>query len=115
MQALINVILSVVSGVLLYLLNDLLKDNKRLRAERKDENEKRESALKEGMVCLLRVDLIEAHAKYMALGEISTHGYENFEAMYEAYSKLGGNGLVTHMWEDIQELRIKTGGKKNGT
>lgn len=115
MQSFINVILSIISGLLLYIIKDLLKDNKRLRAERKDENEKRESALKEGMVCLLRVDLIDAHAKYMALGEISTHGYENFEAMYEAYSKLGGNGLVTHMWEDIQELRIKTGGKRNGT
>lgn len=115
MQLLISAILSVMSGVLLFLLKELLKDNRRLRDERKKENEEREAALKEGMVCLLRVYLIESHAKYMALGEISTHGYENFEAMYEAYSKLGGNGLVTHMWEDIQELRIKTGGKRNGT
>lgn len=115
MQLLINVILSVISGLLLYIIKDLLDDNKHLRAERKKDNEARESALEEGMVCILRVNLIEAHAKYMAMGEISTHGYENFEDMYNAYRKLGGNGLVTHMWEDIQELRIKTGGKRNGT
>lgn len=114
MQAVVNVILSIISGLLLWLIKDLLKDNMRLRAERKGENMEREAGLKEGMVCLLRVSLIDDHTKYMGLGEISTHGYENFQAMYEAYSKLGGNGLVTHMWEDIQELRIKTGGKRNG-
>lgn len=115
MQLLINVILSIVSGLLLFLLKELYKDNKRLRAARKEGNQEREAGMKEGMVCILRVNLIDAHTKYMGAGEITTHGYENFEDMYHAYQKLGGNGLVTHMWEDIQELRIKTGGKKDGT
>lgn len=107
MAQIISVVLSVTAGLLLYIIKELLKDNRRLREERKAENIERETGLKEGMVCLLRIYLIDAHTKYMAAGEISTHGYENFDSMYKAYQKLGGNGLVTHMYDDIQELRFK--------
>lgn len=107
MEWLLSCLMTLFSGLLLYIIKDLLNDNKRLREERKAENIERESGLKEGMVCLLRICLIDAHMKYMTAGEISTHGYENFDAMYNAYHKLGGNGLVTHMYDDIQELRFK--------
>lgn len=107
MEWVVSGCMTFLSGVLLFIVKDLLRDNKRLREERKAENIDREAGLKEGMVCLLRIYLIDAHTKYMAAGEISTHGYENFDAMYKAYQKLGGNGLVTHMYDDIQELRFK--------
>ena len=45
---------------------------------------------------LLRVQLIEYHDKYMRLGEIPSYAYENFNEMYDAYHKLGGNGMVTN-------------------
>lgn len=62
---------------------------------------------------LLRVQLIEYHDKYMKLGEIPSYAYENFEEMYEAYHKLGGNGMITKMKEEIEELHLGRGGKKN--
>ena len=64
----------------------LLKKQKRDR----DANSK-------GTMLLLRVQLIEYHDKYMRLGEIPSYAYENFNEMYDAYHKLGGNGMVTKM------------------
>lgn len=59
-----------------------------------------------GTMLLLRVQLIEYHDKYMALGEIPSYAYENFCEMYEAYHALGGNGMVTKMKEEIEELHL---------
>lgn len=63
-----------------------------------------------GTMMLLRVQLIDYHAKYMALGEIPTYAYDNFVEMYEAYHALGGNGMVTKMRNDMDELRFKAKG-----
>lgn len=60
-----------------------------------------------GTMLLLRVQLIEYHTKYTAVGEIPTYAYENFMDMYEAYHNLGGNSMVTKMYEEIQELHLK--------
>ena len=59
-----------------------------------------------GTMLLLRVQLIEYHDKYMAKGEIPSYAYQNFCEMYEAYHKLGGNGMVTKMNEEIHELHL---------
>ena len=60
-----------------------------------------------GTMLLLRVQLIEYHDKYMSLGHIPTYAYENFCEMYEAYHSLGGNGMITHMYEEVKELEIR--------
>lgn len=78
----------------------LLKKQKRDR----DANSK-------GTMLLLRVQLIEYHDKYMRLGEIPSYAYENFNEMYDAYHKLGGNGMVTKMKQKIEELHLKKKGQ----
>lgn len=60
-----------------------------------------------GTMLLLRVQLIEYHDKYTLLGEIPSYAYENFCEMYTAYHALGGNGMVTKMYEEINELHLK--------
>lgn len=60
-----------------------------------------------GTMLLLRVQLIEYHDKYMSLGHIPSYAYENFCEMYEAYHSLGGNGMITHMYEEVKELKIR--------
>ena len=62
-----------------------------------------------GTMLLLRVQLIEYHDRYMSLGSIPSYAYENFCEMYEAYHELGGNGMVTKMYEEIQEVHIGKG------
>lgn len=60
-----------------------------------------------GIMLLLRVQLIEYHNKYMAEGEIPSYAYQNFSEMYDAYHELGGNGMITKMKEEIEELHLK--------
>lgn len=64
-----------------------------------------------GTMLLLRVQLIEYHDKYIKIGEIPSYAYQNFIEMYEAYHALGGNGMVTKMKEEIEELHLKRKGK----
>lgn len=59
-----------------------------------------------GTMLLLRVQLIEYHDKYMAKGGIPSYAYQNFDEMYRAYHELGGNGMITKMYEEIQDLHL---------
>ena len=90
------IILTSVLGYVVWLLKEQKKD--------RDANSK-------GTMLLLRVQLIEYHDKYVALGEIPSYAYDNFVEMYEAYHSLGGNGMITKMYNEIQSLHLQT---KNG-
>lgn len=68
-----------------------------------------------GTMLILRRDIFEDHEKYMERGEIPTYAYENFVEMYEAYHELGGNGLATKMYEEIQELHLKPKSERKKT
>lgn len=70
-------------------------------------SEKDRDANSKGTMLLLRVQLIEYHDKYMKLGEIPSYAYSNFCEMYDAYHNLGGNGMATKMYKEIEELHLK--------
>ena len=59
-----------------------------------------------GTMLLLRVQLIEYHDRYTKIGNIPSYAYQNFIEMYEAYHELGGNGMITKMKEEIEELHL---------
>ena len=90
------IVLTAALGYVVWLLKEQKKD--------RDANGK-------GTMLLLRVQLIEYHDKYMKLGEIPSYAYDNFVEMYEAYHALGGNGMITKMYQEIQPLHLQT---KNG-
>ena len=91
------VALPVFLGYIVWLLQQQKKD--------RDANSK-------GTMLLLRVQLIEYHDKYVKLGEIPSYAFDNFVEMYNAYHALGGNGMVTKMYNEIQELHLRSGGKE---
>lgn len=91
-----TIALPIILGYIVWLLQQQKKD--------RDANSK-------GTMLLLRVQLIEYHDKYMREGEIPSHAYDNFSEMYKAYHALGGNGMITKMYEEIQHLHLKNGGK----
>jgi hypothetical protein len=70
------------------------------------QQKKERDANSRGTMLLLRVQLIEYHDKYMAQGYIPSYAYQNFCEMYEAYHELGGNGMITKMYEEIHELHL---------
>ena len=91
------IILTALMGYVVWLLKNQKKD--------RDANSR-------GTMLLLRVQLIEYHDKYTAIGHIPSYAYENFCEMYEAYHTLGGNGMVTKMKEEIDELHLKKKGEQ---
>lgn len=87
-----TIVLPVILGYIVWILKKQKTD--------RDANSK-------GTMLLLRVQLIEYHDKYMSIGEIPSYAYENFNEMYAAYHELGGNGMITKMKEEIEELHLK--------
>lgn len=90
-----TLILPIILGYIAWLLKNQKRD--------RDANSK-------GTMLLLRVQLIEYHSKYMQIGDIPSYAYENFCEMYEAYHALGGNGMITKMMREIEELHLKKKG-----
>lgn len=91
-----TIVLPILLGYIVWLLKNQKKD--------RDANSK-------GTMLLLRVQLIEYHDKYMRLGSIPSYAYENFCEMYNAYHKLGGNGMITKMMHEIEELHLREKGE----
>lgn len=102
----ISVISTITSGVLVFIITNLLKENRTIRDRRRDENMRRENSISEGVLCLLRVKLIEYHDHYVALDGIPSYALSNWNMMYTAYHNLGGNGMITAMDKEIQQLKI---------
>ena len=86
----------------------LLKEQRRktdLEDKRREDNSK-------GTMLLLRVKLIEYHDEYVKRGNISSYAYQNFCEMYQVYHDLGGNGMITKMMHEIDELHLRNGGDR---
>lgn len=99
----ITAVFGFVSAMLAYLLQQSHKENKKL----KDEQKKRASALEDGVVCILRKHLMDEHEFWTAKGYITPKALESGLLMYKAYKTLGGNGMIDHMEEEIQQLPIR--------
>ena len=108
------IVLPIFLGYIVWLLQEQKKkqatDAKERDARIAEEKEVR-NANSAGTMLLLRVQLIEYHDKYMKLGTIPSYAYENFCEMYEAYHRLGGNGMITKMKQEIEELHLKQKGE----
>lgn len=90
------IILTALMGYIVWILKRQKKD--------RDANSK-------GTMLLLRVQIIEYHDKYVREGKIPSYAYENFDEMYQAYHELGGNGMITKMYEEVQELHLREKGE----
>lgn len=114
MEYIITGTVSLAVAMLAFILQGVMKENKRLKDEQeklveeeKKKQEERVKALENGMVCLLRKELIADHEKWMERKYITSKALENGLQMYDAYKKLGGNGMIDHMKEEIESLPIK--------
>lgn len=106
MAYVVTIAVSVASAMLAFLLQSQIKENRELKRKQEEQNEKHQRGIEEGVLCLLREMLIQSHAKYTKKGSISSKALESGLAMYKAYKMLGGNGMVDHMKDEIEELPI---------
>ena len=72
----------------------------------------RGNALENGVLCLLRAEIIRNHDKYTERQEIPIYAKEALERVYKAYHELGGNGTMTDLYEECMELPTKSGASK---
>ena len=107
MDYLITILVSIVSGVLVFILQSVIRENRELKRKKDEDAVSRDQALEAGMVCLLRKNLVDEHECWTSKGYITSKALENGIAMYKAYKALGGNGMVDHMDVEIQNLPIK--------
>ena len=98
-----TILLPILLGYIVWLLKE---QRKTAENNRRAEDEKRD-AISRGAMLLLRVQLIEYHEKWMQRGYVTKHGIENFIEMYNTYHSLGGNGMMTHLLEEVSELPIR--------
>lgn len=73
------------------------------------QSKKERDANAEGTKALLMIKLIEYHDKYCKLGYIPMYVHNNAGILYDAYHNLGGNGTITKMKKEMDELDIKKG------
>ena len=99
----VTTVFGFISTMLAYLLQQSHKENKKLKEEQK----LRATALENGVVCILRKNLMDEHNAWMEKGYITPKALESNLLMYKAYKSLGGNGMIDHMEEEIQELPIR--------
>ena len=63
-----------------------------------------ERAMEVGMRCLLRQEIVDAYEKFIVDEKpISVERKREVIEAYEAYHDLGGDGLITDMYEEIKE------------
>lgn len=100
-------VLGFISAMLIFLLQQSIKENKKLKQEKEEKAAKREAALEDGVVCILRKDLMDEHEKWMEKKYITPEALEHGLLMYKAYKALGGNGMIDHMKDEIERLQIR--------
>lgn len=65
---------------------------------------KRETALENGVQCLLRAEIIRNHDKYMARHYCPIYAKEALRRAYNAYHGLGGNDVATRLYDEVMDL-----------
>lgn len=61
-------------------------------------------ALKEGLLSLLRAEIIRSHDKYIKRESCPIYAKDALTKAYNAYHVLGGNGTITSLYNEIMEL-----------
>ena len=68
----------------------------------------KDRAMQQGMMALLRQQLINYHKEYVASGKpCPVRIKEQATAVHDAYAALGGNGTGTQLWHEIMEAHVE--------
>lgn len=106
MTIVITIATSVASAMLVFLLQSTLKENRKLKAEKEEEEHSRNKAIENGVRQLLSVRLEEIYDMYADSETIPRRVYDRWLKMHNAYKGLHGNGTFDHMKEELEEKHI---------
>lgn len=68
------------------------------------QQKKESNSLKDGMLSLLRAELIRSGEKYLEKEWVPIYAKDAYDKAYNAYHGLGGNGTMTQLHEQVMEL-----------
>lgn len=71
------------------------------RAKADEETKNWRAAVTAGLRSILRAELVSEHRKAQEQGYCDLETKEYVERTYHAYHKLGGNGIGTHLYDEI--------------
>lgn len=105
------ILLPIVATALIGWVGKLLKEQKRVSAERDrmiDEKEKEALRVRKanstGIMLVLRYMLRRYHNEYKIMGKITYIQYKEWIDLYSAYKALGGNSIAVEWNEDVEKL-----------
>lgn len=71
---------------------------------RLQEEKERNEAVAEGVMSLLRENIVSNYNKYQDKGYCPIYAKESIKKVYEAYHKLGGNDLATSLYHKMLSM-----------
>ena len=83
------------------------KEHERRKVAERIEREKRDEEsrmIRNGITAVLRDRIVQAYMYYESKGYLPLKERENIYMMYVAYHDLVGNGLVTQLYNELNEL-----------
>ena len=99
----VSALVTVVTGVILFILKQNITDLKKYRTER----EKKEEAKDELLLGMARVMLIENYNRCEGKGHYTTEEREVYGKLFEAYRINGGDGVIDQLAPKIRALPTK--------
>ena len=74
------------------------------REREKDKEREEQEAIRDGIRAVLRDRILQAYNHFSRQGKIQIEELENISNMYIAYHNLGGNGVVTSIYQKVLEI-----------
>lgn len=106
MDYIITILITIVSGVLVFILQSVIRENRDLKKKKDEETQEREQALENGVRQLLSVRLEEIYDQYADTDTIPRRAYDRWMKLHKAYKGLRGNGTFDHMKSELEEKHI---------
>lgn len=63
-------------------------------------------AIREGQMCLLRVEIVRLYYRHRDDKKLREYEYALLDQCYKAYKTLGGNSFIDHIYAEMQEWEI---------
>ena len=96
--------INLLSGILLACATYTINKARKSHETEKEEAEKKEKALADGVQALLRESIVRNYNKYAPRHVCPVYAKENLESIYKAYAQLGGNHTAKQLYEELMKL-----------
>ena len=106
MEIIIAISTSVLSAMLIFILQSYIKENRRLREKQENERTAKDAAIENGVRQLLSVRLEEMYDRYADSETIPKRAHVRWQKLHAAYKGLHGNGTFDRMDEEMNDKHI---------